>query len=54
MFWVHAPKTGKRYKARPADWGPHTSTDRVADVSPALLDALGIITDDDVEITLAR
>jgi hypothetical protein len=51
MFSVHAPKTGKRYKARPADWGPHTDTGRVADLSPALLDALGIETDDEVEIT---
>src|SRR6516162_2478543 len=51
MFMVHAPKTGKRYKARPADWGPHTDTGRVADLSPALLNALGIETDDEVEIT---
>jgi hypothetical protein len=51
MFMVRAPKTGKKYKARPADWGPHTDTGRVADLSPALLDALGIKTDDEVEIT---
>jgi N-acetylmuramoyl-L-alanine amidase len=51
MFWVRAPKTGKRYKARPADWGPHTDTGRVADLSPGLLNALGIETDDEVEIT---
>jgi hypothetical protein len=54
MFWVHAPKTGKRYKARPADWGPHTDTGRVADLSKGLLDALEINTDDTVEITLVR
>ena len=51
MFMVRAPKTGRQYKARPADWGPHTDTGRVADLSPALLDALGIETDDEVEIT---
>jgi N-acetylmuramoyl-L-alanine amidase len=54
MFWVHAPSTGKRYKARPADWGPHTDTGRVADLSPALLENLGIETDDEVEITQVK
>src|SRR5215472_22824 len=56
MFWVYAPKTGKRYKARPADWGPHEEKTggRVADLSPSLLEALGIETDDEVEITLVR
>ena len=54
MFWVRNPKNGKRYKARPADWGPHIDTDRVADLSPGLLDALELDTDDTVEITLAR
>jgi len=53
MFNVKATKTGKEYKARPADWGPHVDTDRVADISPGLLEALGIETDDEVEITLA-
>jgi N-acetylmuramoyl-L-alanine amidase-like protein len=53
MFWVRAPKTGKRYKARPADWGPHVDTARIADISPGLMDALGITTDDEVEITQA-
>jgi N-acetylmuramoyl-L-alanine amidase len=37
-------------KVFPADWGPNTSTDRVADVSPAVLEALGIQTDDEVEV----
>jgi hypothetical protein len=54
MFWVYAPKTGRRYKARPADWGPHTDTGRVADLSRGLLDALGIETDDEVEITQVK
>jgi hypothetical protein len=53
MFWVYAPKTGKRYKARPADWGPHTSTNRCCDISPGLMTALfgGEATDEEVEIT---
>jgi hypothetical protein len=51
MFWVRSRKTGRRYKARPADWGPHVDTDRVADISPGLMKALGIKTDDEVEIT---
>lgn len=47
---VKAPKTGKRFLAYPADWGPHEDTDRVADISPGLMDALGIETDDEVEV----
>lgn len=56
MFWVYAPKTGRRFKARPADWGPHEEKTggRVADLSPSLLEALGIGTDDEVEVTLVR
>jgi len=36
--------------AYPADWGPHESTGRVADLSPALAKALGVATDDVVEV----
>lgn len=36
--------------ARPADWGPNENTGRVADISPGLMDALGIGTDDEVEV----
>ena len=50
MALVYAPKTGKARQAFPADWGPHHSTDRVADISPGLMDALGIATDDEVEV----
>jgi N-acetylmuramoyl-L-alanine amidase len=48
---VRSPKTGKEYVARPADWGPHIDTGRVADISKGLMDALGIQTDDEVEVT---
>jgi N-acetylmuramoyl-L-alanine amidase len=47
---VRAPKTGREFWAAPADWGPHTSTGRVADLSPSLMARLGIETDDEVEV----
>jgi N-acetylmuramoyl-L-alanine amidase len=50
MAIVRAPTTGKVFLAHPADWGPHTDTGRVADISPGLMDALGVDTDDEVEV----
>jgi hypothetical protein len=50
MALVVARKTGIRRLAWPADWGPHQDTKRVADVSPGLLESLGIDTDDDVDV----
>jgi hypothetical protein len=47
---VSAPKTGRRFKAWPADWGPHSDTGRVADISLGLMEYLGIMTDDEVEV----
>jgi N-acetylmuramoyl-L-alanine amidase len=47
---VRSPKTGKVFHAWPADWGPHEDTGRVADISPGLMDALGISTDEEVEV----
>ena len=41
---------GKEFEAEPADWGPHQDTGRVADLSPGLMGALGITTDDVVEV----
>lgn len=38
------------FMAWPADWGPHEDTDREADISPGLMDALGITTDDEIEV----
>jgi len=44
-------RAGKwRIFAWPADWGPHETTDRVADLSPGLLETLGLDTDDEVEV----
>jgi N-acetylmuramoyl-L-alanine amidase len=51
MALVRSPKTGKEFMAYPADWGPHKDTGRVADLSPGLMSALGIETDDEVEVT---
>jgi len=43
-------KTGRAALAFPADWGPHESTGRVADLSPGLCEVLDLETDDEVEI----
>ena len=47
---VRNVKTGMALKAFCADWGPHPDTRRIADLSPGLMDALGLATDDEVEI----
>lgn len=41
---------GKAFLAYPADWGPHSDTGRVADLSPTLMAALDLDTDDEVEV----
>jgi hypothetical protein len=40
----------KEFYAWPADWGPHEDTGRVADLSPGLMNALDLDTDDEVEV----
>jgi N-acetylmuramoyl-L-alanine amidase len=51
MALVTAKKTGIKRLAHPADWGPHEEqTGRAADLSPALMENLGITTDDIVEV----
>jgi hypothetical protein len=40
----------REFLAWPADWGPNENTGRVADISHALMEALGINTDDVVEV----
>jgi len=42
--------SGRTFLAWPADWGPHGDTSRAVDLSPGLMDALGIKTDDFVEV----
>jgi hypothetical protein len=44
-------ENGRQYLARPVDFGPHGDTGRIADLSPGLASALGIATDDVVEVT---
>jgi N-acetylmuramoyl-L-alanine amidase len=41
---------GQELRAWPADWGPHENTGRAADISPGLMEALDITTDDEVEV----
>jgi N-acetylmuramoyl-L-alanine amidase len=50
MALVRNLKTGKQVKVYPSDWGPHETTGRVADVSPAVMEYLGLKTDDEVEV----
>ncbi len=47
---VRASKTGLEFEAWPADWGPNEATGRIADLSHGLMTALGITTDDTVEV----
>jgi N-acetylmuramoyl-L-alanine amidase len=47
---VRSKRTGKEAFAWPSDWGPHEDTDRIADLSPYLMEILELTTDDDVEV----
>jgi len=47
---VRNVETGMALTAFPADWGPHQNTGRVADLSPSLMNDLGLVTDDEVEV----
>jgi len=47
---VTSRRTGIAQTAFPADWGPNASTGRVADLSPALMRDLDLLTDDEVEV----
>ncbi|MBI2372781.1 MAG: murein L,D-transpeptidase catalytic domain family protein [Deltaproteobacteria bacterium] len=58
-FWSQArllvvnPGTGAAIVVRPVDWGPHTSTARVIDLSPQSLKDLGLETDETVLVAFA-
>lgn len=45
MVTVTNPLTGQSVQARPVDYGPHSGTGRVADLSPGLARQLGLRTD---------
>jgi hypothetical protein len=47
---IRAVKTQVVLTAFPADWGPHSDTDRICDISQGLMFDLGIETDDEVEV----
>ena len=47
---IYAPSTDASAIAWPADWGPHESTERCADISPGLMEDLGIETDDTIVV----
>ena len=49
---VRSPETGKSFWARPADWGPNSNTGRICDISSGLMEALGVDTDDELEIVV--
>jgi len=51
MALLRSTKTGKVIQAYPADWGPNEKTGRVADISEGAMAALGIETDDEIEVT---
>jgi N-acetylmuramoyl-L-alanine amidase len=50
MARVRAPHSGFYMDCFPADWGPNENTGRVADLSPGMMEALGLTTDDQVEV----
>jgi hypothetical protein len=50
MYQAVVRAGSKEFLAWPADWGPHENTGRIADLSPALMTALGVRTDDVVEV----
>ena len=58
-FWrdarilVRNPSTGASVVVRPVDWGPHTRTQRIIDLSPEALSALGLDTDDEALVAFA-
>lgn len=58
-FWAAArllvvnPRTGAAVVVRPVDWGPHTFTRRLIDLSPQSLADLGLTTDEHAFVSFA-
>ncbi len=58
-FWRNArfilrnPRTGTKVVVRAVDWGPHTRTGRILDLSPQAIKDLGLSTDDEAQIAFA-
>jgi hypothetical protein len=49
---VTNPASGKSATASPVDWGPNAKTGRVADLSPGLEKALGLVTDKECTVEI--
>ena len=47
---IYAPSTNRSAIGWAADWGPHSDTGRAADISPGLMEYLGIETDDEIVV----
>ncbi len=48
------PENGRQVIVRPVDWGPHTRTRRIVDISPQALADLGAATDDELFVAFAE
>lgn len=49
---VRSPDTSRSFWARPSDWGPNENTGRICDISSGLMEALGVETDQELEIVV--
>ncbi|MDW8362601.1 MAG: septal ring lytic transglycosylase RlpA family protein [Myxococcales bacterium] len=50
---VRNPANGRSVVVRPVDWGPHTRTRRIIDLSPQALRDLGMSTDEEALVAFA-
>lgn len=51
---AHVSANGRTVVMRPMDWGPNENTGRVADMSPAGAEALGLSTDNTCEVVIYK
>ncbi len=49
---VKNPATGVEHEAQPVDWGPNVATKCVMDLSPGLARALGLVVNQEAELTI--
>lgn len=52
-FYLRNPRTGRKIVVRAVDWGPHTRTGRILDLSPQAIRELGLSTDQDAQVSFA-
>ena len=50
---VTSVRTGESVLAQPVDWGPNENTNRIIDLSPAILKTLQLNTNDVVRVTVS-